>query len=190
MNKIFFTSDTHFSHGNIIRYCNRPFSSAQDMNRQIIDNWNSVVMSDDIIYHLGDFAFVKNEYEVGAILSKLNGKIYFIFGNHDRSMHNFFSRPLYKEKYYHKIINLNHHAEIKIDGQAITLNHYAMRVWNKSHHGAWQLYGHSHGTLPDDPNARAIDVGVDCHNFYPISFEQIKKIILKKNFVPIDHHGS
>jgi len=64
-----------------------------------------------------------------------------------------------------------------------------MRVWNKSHHGALNLYGHSHGSLPDDPHALAIDVGVDCHNFTPISFEQVKKIMSKKTFKPIDHHG-
>jgi calcineurin-like phosphoesterase family protein len=64
-----------------------------------------------------------------------------------------------------------------------------MRVWNKSHHGAWHLYGHSHGTLPDDPNALSFDCGVDCHNYTPISFEQVEAIMAKKTFKPIDHHG-
>jgi len=65
-----------------------------------------------------------------------------------------------------------------------------MRVWNKSHHGAWHLYGHSHGTLPDDKNSLSFDVGVDCHNFTPINFEQVSAIMKKKNFKPIDHHGA
>ena len=64
-----------------------------------------------------------------------------------------------------------------------------MRVWNKSHYGSWNLYGHSHGSLPDDPHARAIDVGVDCHNFAPVSFDEVKVIMERKLWKPIDHHG-
>ncbi len=73
--------------------------------------------------------------------------------------------------------------------QDIVMLHYSMRVWNKSHHGSWHLYGHSHGTLPDDPNSLSIDVGVDCHNYQPISYDEIKSIMSKKEFKPVDHHG-
>jgi calcineurin-like phosphoesterase family protein len=79
--------------------------------------------------------------------------------------------------------------EIAVEGQDITLCHYALRVFNKSHHGSWHLYGHSHGTLPDDPNSLSFDVGVDCHNYFPISLDQVKKIMSKKTWKPIDHHG-
>ena len=63
-----------------------------------------------------------------------------------------------------------------------------MRVWNKSHHGAWQLYGHSHGSLPDDPNALSFDVGCMLFDYEPLEFEDVKKIMSNKNYKPVDHH--
>jgi calcineurin-like phosphoesterase family protein len=65
-----------------------------------------------------------------------------------------------------------------------------MKVWNGSHKGDWQLYGHSHGTLPDDPNALSCDVGVDCWNYFPVSMEQLRAKMKTKNYKSIDHHGS
>lgn len=65
-----------------------------------------------------------------------------------------------------------------------------MRVWNKSHYGAWMLYGHSHGSLIDDPNSLSFDVGVDCHNYKPFSFEEVKEIMSHKIWKAIDHHGN
>jgi len=59
-----------------------------------------------------------------------------------------------------------------------------MRTWNASHHGVWHLYGHSHGTLSDDEKALSIDVGVDCHNFYPISYEEVKELMKAKKWTP------
>ena len=81
-NKTFFTSDTHFGHAAIIQYCSRPYKSVEEMNQVLIDNWNSKVKKDDIVYHLGDFIFGGSKlwYE---IFSKLNGNIVLIMGNHD-----------------------------------------------------------------------------------------------------------
>jgi calcineurin-like phosphoesterase family protein len=73
--------------------------------------------------------------------------------------------------------------------QKITLLHYAMRVWNKSHRGAWHLYGHSHGTLPDDPNSLSFDVGVDANQYFPISYQQVKARMKQKTWTPIDKHS-
>lgn len=75
-----------------------------------------------------------------------------------------------------------------VNGQNITLCHYCMRVWSKSHFGAYCLHGRSHGTLPDDPNSLSMDVGVDANNFFPVSFNQIKEKMSKKTFKPIDGH--
>lgn len=80
------------------------------------------------------------------------------------------------------------YKEIRHNGQRIILCHYAFRVWNSSHHGSWHLYGHSHGSLPDDLGALSWDVGSDNNNFTPISFEQVKEIMSHKTFVPVDHH--
>lgn len=114
-----------------------------------------------------------------SLLKNLNGAIYYIRGNHDK----FNSKISYFEW-------IKDFAEIKVNDQKITLCHYAMRVWNCSHHGAWHLYGHSHGSLPDDPNSLSFDVGVDCWDFKPISFEQVKERMKQKTFKPIDHHTS
>ena len=80
--KVFFTSDTHFYHGNIIRFCNRPFKDVEVMNETIISNWNITVGQDDIVFHLGDFC-LGGSAEWTKILDRLNGKIYLIMGNHD-----------------------------------------------------------------------------------------------------------
>jgi calcineurin-like phosphoesterase family protein len=181
-NNIWFTSDTHLGHYNIIKYCNRPFTSVQQMDETIIRNWNSVVQPEDTIYHLGDFTFYREEEKVLNLLRRLNGTKIFVFGNHDKVMWNQQVRKQFSAMYpFH---------EINIDKQRITLCHYAMKVWNGSHRGSWQLYGHSHGTIPDPTDALQIDVGVDCHGFTPISFEQIGRLMAKKTFKPVDHHGA
>lgn len=141
------------------------------MDEKIIENWNKVVTKEDTVYHLGDFSFA----DPLPYLERLNGTIILVPGNHDRA-----------GKFYGKIKILPALCEIKVNEQSIVLCHYAMRVWNKSHYGSWMCYGHSHSNLPDDPNSRSIDVGVDCHNFTPLSFDQVKEIMDKKNFVPIN----
>lgn len=177
---ILFTSDTHFGHANIIRYCNRPFKSVLEMDECMISNWNQKVSKDDTVYHLGDFAFGRYWEDIDKYRKRLNGKIHLIKGNHDKS----------KLFFRHGFTNFNWNSfqEIKVQGQDITLCHYALRVWNKSHHGAWHLYGHSHGSLMDDPNSLSFDVGVDCHNYTPLSFDEVAKIMSTKTFKAIDHH--
>lgn len=153
------------------------------MDETLIHNWNSVVKPKDDVYHLGDFAFKGND--IKNLLGQLNGFIFFIWGNHDQQM------KIYKEDQWDrsKIRFLGNMHEMELYGKNIVLNHYAMLVWNKSHYGAWHLFGHSHGSLPDNPNSRSFDVGVDCHNYRPISYAEVGDIMDKKVFVPIDHHG-
>ena len=80
--KLFFTSDTHFGHANILKYCNRPFTNIQEHDEEIVKRWNEVVPEDGIVFHLGDIGFCSETY-LRDILEKLNGKIYWIIGNHD-----------------------------------------------------------------------------------------------------------
>jgi len=210
MNNIYFTSDTHWGHRNILKYVPRlqflntyetQIINSQDkeaidelyisdesinrMDEAMIERWNSVVQRSDRVYHLGDI-FICDPDRAQRILNRLNGEIHLIQGNHDRTA------KLMK----HSFASFNKMNEIKItdrDAQRgerrIVLCHYAMRVWNKSHHGAYHLYGHSHGSLPDDPNSLSFDCGVDCHNYTPISYEEVKQIMSTKTYVPIDHHG-
>lgn len=174
---IYFTADTHFNHKNIIQYSNRPFQSVEEMNQSLIDNINALVKSNDELYHLGDFAFGNVE----KFRRQINCKnLHIIFGNHDREAR------LNK----HLFSSYSDFREIKVFGKSITLCHYAMRVWNKSHHGAYHLYGHSHGSLPDDPNSRSFDCGVDCHGYKPISFDEVTQLMSKKTWKAVDHHGT
>lgn len=85
MSKTYFTSDTHFNHGNIIEYCNRPFKSIEEMNRTIIEKWNGVVKPEDTVYHLGDFA-MGPPVRWNDFLTSLNGKKILIRGNHDKNL--------------------------------------------------------------------------------------------------------
>lgn len=173
--KTFFTSDTHFGHVNIIKYCNRPFTSVEEMDNTLIHNWNAIVRPEDTVYHLGDFAVGGGP--AAPYLRRLNGTIHFCLGNHDKRLVSAYSGFI------------PHVKEVSAENQKIVLCHYAMKVWNGSHKGDWQLYGHSHGTLPDDPTALSCDVGVDCWNYFPVSMEQLRAKMKTKTYKPVDHHG-
>jgi calcineurin-like phosphoesterase family protein len=77
-------SDTHFGHRNIIDYCRRPFADASHMDTTMIRRWNERVKPEDLVYHLGDFGMVKDDY-AARILRQLAGKKILILGNHDKS---------------------------------------------------------------------------------------------------------
>lgn len=84
---IFFTSDLHFNHSNVIKWCNRPFLNVEEMNQSLIDNWNKKVSNKDIVFHLGDLFW--KYYNDKQILDALNGeRIYLIPGNHDSKTYN------------------------------------------------------------------------------------------------------
>lgn len=162
----FFTADLHLGHDAIRRYCGRPFSSVEEMNETMITNWNKKVGDKDLVYLLGDFCFFNKREDILKIRNRLQGSIVLIEGNHDK---NIGSPGNFGFASKHPIL------EVKIEGQHITLCHYAMRVWNKSHYDSWMLYGHSHNCLPGQ--GKSIDVGVDAHNFSPLAFEEIKTIM-------------
>jgi calcineurin-like phosphoesterase family protein len=156
------------------------------MNSKIIENHNSLVKPDDICFFLGDFCFGDlSQWEYYR--NQLNGNITLIKGNHDK-IQNGQVAHLFDGVYDYLELKVND-KDARDDTQLIVLCHYAFRVWNKSHHGAWHLYGHSHGTLPDDPNSQSFDCGVDCHNYKPLSYQEVKNIMKTKSFTPIDHHG-
>jgi len=176
MRPIFFTADWHFFHENVMKYCDRPFETVEQMNETIINNYNAKVPRNGHVYVLGDIGFAGPQ-KLGPLLEKLNGTKYLIRGNHDFKLKKVFLlkhfawvKDLYELKFEHESIR-----------HSIMLCHYAMRVWNKKHYGAWHLYGHSHGTLPEDKSLWTMDVGVDCNNFSPLSIDDVKeKCALKK----------
>jgi len=170
---IWFTSDTHYGHANVIKYCNRPFETVEEMDNILIANYNSRVMPNDTVYHLGDFSLGR---DADRILQRLNGRIHLILGNHDKL------KPYVRDMFE----SVSAYKEITEYDTKIVMCHYAFRVWNKSHHGSWNLHGHSHGNLP--AIGKQLDVGVDSHNYFPISLSEVKAIMDKKAFVPVDHH--
>lgn len=177
---IFFTSDSHYFHKNIIRYANRPFDSVEEMNRIMIDRWNSVVRTDDVVWHLGDFALGGQEKNLRTIVPQLNGTIHLILGNHDDV------DAVEKAGVFASVQNAAH---IYADNESVYLHHYACRVWPKSHRGGFMLYGHSHGELA--PVARSLDVGVDAWDFTPVTMRQIKQRLDEQGLLDVftPHHG-
>lgn len=182
--KIFFTSDTHFYHENIMKYSNRPFKNADEMNEYIIEQWNNVVPEDGIVYHLGDFGFGTTRNLV-KLIKRLNGKINLITGNHDRKQ--------LKDRVYESCFeSVSMQRYIYVEGQAIYLNHVPFLCYDGVYRQrkTWQLFGHVHTTPMgvdglDGPRLAMLfptqyDVGVDNNGFCPISFNKVRDIINKQ----------
>jgi len=175
-----FTSDTHFGHTNILKYCGRPFETVEAMDEALITGWNERVKPGDLVYHLGDFALVRPD-QVQGYVKRLHGQIQLIHGNHDRFLKD--------KKRDFGFSWIGPYKEIKIDGQAIVLCHYPFVTWRSSYRGSWALHGHTHQRDPiSDPTVKRMNVGVDAWAFRPVSFEEVVKEMSKVKWVPKDHH--
>lgn len=173
--QVYFTSDTHFGHENIIRYCNRPFRNAEEMNAELIRRWRETVPEDGIVFHLGDFAH-GNARLWNDILSALTGRKYLILGNHDMKA--------LRQGYMGRFEHVAQQMTIRVGGQAIVLNHNPFLCYGGSYRDVWQLFGHVHSgpashTGLDHPRLKMLfplqyDVGVDNNDFRPISFAEVK----------------
>jgi len=183
---IWFISDTHFGHKNIIQYSNRPFSSVEEMNEHMVNEWNALVKPNDEIYHLGDFAFMPFT-DFKKLLWRLNGIKHHIRGNHDKMIDQNKKQLISSGA----LASSQDYRELKTSGNPmIVMFHYGQRVWNKSHHGSIHLYGHSHGSLP--PHGKSVDVGVDCkeitEEYRPIHIDEVLEYMNKREFQAVDHH--
>lgn len=169
MSNIWFTADTHFGHSNIIRYCNRPFSSHEEMDEELLRRFNEVIRPGDILYHLGDVSW--STYDLSKFFDRLKTKeVHLIYGNHDT-----------KATKHQNIRSYNDIKTLNKGGSHITMFHYPMRTWSTRGHGGFQLYGHVHGKM--DGIGRQMDVGVDTNNFYPYELTQIQE---KLNGIPFN----
>jgi len=149
------------------------------MHAAIADRHNAIVRPGDLVYNLGDFGLKIKWDELLQFRRRLTGNIYFIRGNHDSVTDEMFRRAPDAFVWVRKLETI----KPKIDSiPPITLCHYAMRTWPGSHKGTYQLYGHSHGMLPELPNLLAFDVGVDIPewNFSPVSIEQVQGKMRRK----------
>lgn len=176
VDEVFFTSDTHFSHKNLLKYTSRPFATIEEMNEGLIANWNAVVKPTDTVIHCGDFAFAGKTF-IRETVAKLNGSIILIKGNHDE-------KP--PEDAFEAI---HQYFECRIGEQDIACLHYPMESWNRMHYGTWHLHGHCHGSLKINENLKRMDVGIDCHpECRPFSFMEISMVMENRRFVAVDHH--
>lgn len=192
-------ADPHFSHKN---YCAgesewsdttncRQFNTIHEMNKKITENLNKYYRDENqTLFILGDFAF-GNKSKIGAYRqSLLYSKIMLIFGNHDT----FIRKDLEAQSHFTACLD---YLECYIEGRFVVMQHYAPRVWNRSHKQSYALFGHSHNSLPDDPNALSLEVGLDTSypqygvtkNLEPYTWPEIQKIMSKKSWKQVDHHN-
>lgn len=197
----------YFRHGNIAKYSQRPFldndeqalldsgdinfkvsiESIKRMDDALIEGINKTVGENDTLWHLGDFCFAsKNEYYQKAreLRERINCKhVNIIWGNHDNRV----IADLFEN-------NFDLHS-IRIGKQLVVLCHYAMAIWDRSHHGSWHLYGHSHSCAENRldqlfPGRRSMDVGVDnaykiLGEYRPFAFDEIQTCLQKMEEQPV-----
>lgn len=192
-NKVFWTSDIHFFHLNILKYDKRPFSSIDEMAEKIIENWNQKVDDDSVIFIVGDVALggKGRAEQVAKILDSLNGTKILIAGNHDTYVK--------YEPCRSKFLFIRDYLEVLIEddtplygnkNQVVVMSHFPMLSWNHMSHRSWMIHGHQHHNGVVDPGALRVDVGINGsgYNYSPQSYWDLKDIMRTRNFVPVDHH--
>ena len=178
---IYFTSDLHFGHKNVIKYENRPFEGVGEMNKILIENWNDTVTNKDDVYILGDFSFHGVE-ATKSIIGKLNGQKYLIFGNHDHVCKKSSVKEMFAwtKDYY----------TLKYNNIKFILFHYPIASWDCKHHGSIHLHGHVHSRpeynkFLQDNFKNMYNVGADCNNYKPISIDEIlRRLNYEKEQMP------
>lgn len=174
-----FTADSHYGHEAIIGFCNRPFMSKGDMQDALIHNWNSSVSGSDVVYVLGDFAFL-NGHATRSITRQLRGHKILILGNHDK-----YSKIPQKD--YFGFADVHKELDIVLNNKTVTLSHYPFVGDNAPvdryaerrpvDFGQWLLHGHVHNAWKIKREQRMINVGVDAWGFTPINEATILSVI-------------
>ena len=170
---IYYTSDLHLGHANIITHCNRPFSAVDEMDEVLIDNWNAKVTNADTVYVLGDLMFrIRRPPE--EYLSRLKGKKHLVVGNHDKT----WMRKVDLCRWFESVEMMSFFTNGE---RKITMCHYPMMSWPFSNHGGWMLYGHIHENTNMDcwsliaSNDHMLNAGVDINGFAPVTFEEMQR---------------
>ncbi len=166
----FVSSDLHFGHPNILKYCNRPFDTVNKMNNSLINNWNQIVGKEDTAYIIGDLSHCATYNQVASCVSRLNGNLHLILGNHDT-----FTPWQYIEMGFSSV-----HTSFKYRDVYMAHDPAVHTALPK---GSILLCGHVHNWQPFNPNNRSTDpiiynVGVDCHDFKPVKMDDILKYII------------
>lgn len=153
---IWITSDTHFGHANILKYCNRSFANIEEHDNALINAWNSVVKQDDEVFHLGDFTLAGTEF-AEKMLRRLNGRMFLLLNrwHHDKRWIYGVDDTIFDFMPSIVVMDIN---DIK-NSMPIVMCHYPLEVWDRKHYGAIHFHGHSHGFLRRIHNR--LDIGVD-----------------------------
>jgi len=188
--KLFFTSDSHHGHTNVIKHANRPFADIQEHDEILIKNWNEVVPPDGIVIHQGDFSMKLKSTKLKWILESLNGIIYLVKGNHEQDiMKKAWAREYFEDiqlRYDIEVMDENGNFKTKNDiFNVIIADHFPLLSWNKKFHGAYHTFGHTHGNLKSHPDAKAYEVGVDVNGYKPISYYELMDIFKER----IENYG-
>lgn len=180
---IYFTSDTHFNHVNILKYCSRPFSSLENMTEELVRRWNEKVSTSDTVYHLGDFA-MGDKQQIPKLRASLNGNIILVKGNHDYDR---------KGKILQPIINggfsdLHRELYVDVDDVKLFLKHEPDMNFAPSDLAQYHICGHIHQAWTrKTSNAGGIilNAGVDVHDYVPVTLQEL---INKPDIVGKSHH--
>lgn len=172
MSDIFFSSDTHFQHNKPFIYEPRGFNSVDEMNEIIVQNWNSIVKPCDIVYLLGDVVMMDNNKGI-SFLERLNGNIYIAIGNHDTEN----KCKLYEKCKNVKNVQMGYNFGSK--KMSVLLTHYPTIVSNFDNSKRWNFHGHTHSKNKFCEYHNCYNVALDAHNNFPISFDDIKRDIIK-----------
>ena len=188
---IYFTSDLHHSHKNIVDFTDRGKVTTKELhNEWLINVWNYTVAKGDLVYHMGDLSFATKYSEISEFVSRLNGRIVLLKGNHDREVN------LQKLKDDNLIEDWHFYKEIKVplstgEVQHINLFHFSISSFHKQGYGAWHLYGHSHGNHKSE--GKSLDVGLDsAYNLYQehrfFSLLDVELYMSRREVNTVDHH--
>lgn len=164
----YYIADMHFGHANIIRHCDRPYDTTEEMDRDLIRRWNGAVSAADDVYILGDMIF--RAEDPGKYLKALNGHLHIVLGNHDKFLKN--------EGFRKYFTSIDPYKEMKDEGRRVILFHYPIAEWNGMRHGAIHLYGHVHNSrnaatdfMDSLPNC--YNVGADLLDYTPRTLDWI-----------------
>jgi len=149
------TSDLHFGHKNVIKYNPkfRPYKDHEEMDADMIRQWNAIVNPEDLVYILGDISFYKVEKTI-SILNQLNGNKILIVGNHDQHL-------LKSQEFKNCFQGVYDYKSIKWNNTKVCMMHYPISEWHDCHHGSVMLHGHLHGNQSGLCKYRIRDVGFD-----------------------------
>lgn len=183
---VFYTSDQHFGHANIIEYCNRPFVDVLTMNEALVERWNAVVDADDEVFVLGDVAMRVVPDNTLSYVSRLNGTKHLIAGNHDKCWEGNTKRGDWPRRYLDAgFASIATEATRTLAGRDVLLCHFPYAgdshaqdryTWARPiDTGSWLLHGHVHDAW--QVNGRQINVGCDVWGHAPVAEQTLVEII-------------